>query len=136
MQIVKLLAGWGGSLAVFLALDMVWLGIVAREFYRTRMAAVVDMQVSWPAAILFYCLHVTGVMFFVVWPGVQAETGLLALLVRGALYGLFTYATYDLTNLATVRDWPLSLALLDMGWGMLLNAAVALAGFLVLRRLS
>lgn len=132
----KLLATWGGSLVVFLLLDMVWLGVVAHDFYQSRLAGVIEMAVNWPFAFLFYALHVTGVMVFVTFPAVQGGAGIGGLLLRGALYGLFTYATYDLTNLATVRDWPAGLAFVDIAWGMLLNAAVALAGFWILRRLG
>jgi len=106
---------------------------VAREFYHSRLAGVVDLQVNWPIAMLFYVLHVIGVMVFVTVPVVQGGIGIGGLLLRGALYGLFTYATYDLTNLATVRDWPMLLAFVDIAWGMLLNAAVALAGGWLLR---
>jgi len=132
----KSFIAWGGSLAVFLVLDMIWLGVVARDFYQSRLASVIDMQVNWPVAALFYALHVTGVMVFVTVPAMQGDTGVGGLLLRGALYGLFTYATYDLTNLATVRGWPPVLAFVDIVWGMLLNAAVALAGFWMLRRLG
>ena len=125
---IKMFIAWGGSLAVFLLLDMIWLGVVAQDFYHSRLAGVVDMQVNWPFAVLFYMLHVIGVMVFVAVPAVQGGMGAGSLLLRGALYGLFTYATYDLTNLATVRDWPVGLAFVDIAWGMLLNAAVALAG--------
>jgi len=135
MSVLKILLSWGGSFVVFLAMDAIWLGVLARDFYRTRLAAVIDMHVNIPAAALFYILHVAGVMIFVTVPSVQAGSGLPSVLFRGALYGLFTYATYDLTNLATVRHWPLSLALVDIAWGVCLNAVVALAGFVVLRRL-
>jgi len=101
---------------------------VAQAFYHSRLAGVIDMHVNWPFALLFYMLHVIGIMVFVAVPAVQGGMGAGSLLLRGALYGLFTYATYDLTNLATVRDWPVGLAFVDIAWGMLLNAAVALAG--------
>lgn len=135
MSILKLVLAWGGSFSVFLAMDSLWLGVLARDFYRTRLGSVIDMHVSIPAAAVFYVLHVAGVMIFVTVPAVQAGAGASSVLLRGALYGFFTYATYDLTNLATVRHWPLSLALVDIAWGVCLNAAVALAGFALLRRL-
>jgi len=133
---IKLFVTWAGSLMVFLLLDMVWLGVVARDFYHSRLSCVIELAVNWPFAILFYVLHVTGVIVFVTMPAVQGGVAVGGLLLRGALYGLFTYATYDLTNLATVRGWPVGLAFVDIAWGMLLNAAVALAGFWLLRRLG
>lgn len=132
----KLLLSWAGSMVVFLVLDMAWLGVVAREFYRSRLAGVIDMAVNWPFAVLFYVLHVTGVMVFVTVPAVHGGASVGGLLLRGALYGLFTYATYDLTNLATVRGWPVGLAFVDMAWGAFLNAAVSLAGLVILRKLG
>jgi uncharacterized membrane protein len=133
---IHLAVAWAGSLVAFLILDIAWLGLVARDFYHVRLAGVIDMQVNWPFAGLFYMLHVIGVMVFVTVPAVQGGTGVGGVLLRGALYGFFTYATYDLTNLATVRGWPVGLAFVDIAWGMLLNAAVALAGFWILRRLG
>ncbi len=136
MQFIKPFISWLVALVIFLVLDSLWLGIVARDFYRSRLSNVIDMQVQFPVAAVFYMLHITGVMIFVIQPAAQNGSGLLMLLCRGGLYGLFTYATYDLTNLATVRNWPLSLALTDILWGTVLNAMVALSGFLVWRRFS
>ena len=136
MSILKLVLAWGGSFTVFLAMDSVWLGVLARDFYRTRLATVIDMHVNMPAAAIFYILHVVGVMLFVTVPAVQAGSGTVSVMIRGALYGFFTYATYDLTNLATVRHWPIQLAMVDIAWGACLNAVVAVAGVAVLRRLQ
>ncbi|HAS81587.1 MAG TPA: DUF2177 domain-containing protein, partial [Verrucomicrobia bacterium] len=111
-----------------------WLGLVAKAFYQSRMATVVNMEVNWPVAGLFYALHVIGIMFFVTVPAVQVGLPLPSVLWRGALYGFFTYATYDLTNLATVRGWPASVALVDMAWGAFLNAVVSVASVLIIAR--
>ncbi len=129
-------AGYVSSLVVFLFLDFLWLGVVARDFYQSRLAMVIDMHVSWPLAGLFYALHIAGVVFFVITPAMTDGHSVAWVLMRGALYGFFTYATYDLTNLATVRNWPVMLAVVDMLWGAFLNAAVALAGIAVMRGVS
>lgn len=129
----RYVAGYVAALAVFLFLDMLWLGVIARDYYRIRLKAVVDMHVSWSVAFVFYALHIAGLFLFVVSPAMNSESSLGDTVLRGALYGFFTYATYDLTNWATVRAWPAGLALVDMTWGAVLNACVTLAGMVTLR---
>jgi len=113
---------------VFFILDMAWLGLVAKGFYRTRLADLLSQEVNWAAAIIFYLLFLLGLLVFVVLPA--ADKGSLASsLVRGLFFGLVTYATYDLTNLATLKGWPVSVAVVDILWGMALSAMVGMAGF-------
>lgn len=114
------------SLAVFFAVDMLWLGVIARRFYARQIGHLMAEQVNWPAAIIFYLLFVAGLLYFAVLPGLQAGSFGQTLL-RGALYGLLTYATYDLTNLATLRAWPLTLTLVDIAWGITLASLVSSA---------
>lgn len=116
------------TLVVFLAVDMAWLGLVARSFYRRQIGFLMAPSVNWPAAVVFYLLFVLGVLVFVVLPGLEANS-IRSTLWRAALFGLVTYATYDLTNLATVRDWPLPVTALDMMWGTVLSVVVSLAGY-------
>jgi len=87
------------------------------------------MEISWPAAIVFYLVFLLGITYFATYPAVQE--GWRSALIVGALFGFFTYATYDLTNLATLRDWPLSLVVVDMIWGVLLGASVSAGTVLV-----
>jgi uncharacterized membrane protein len=122
------------SLAAFLAIDLTWLGVVARDFYRARLGYLLSPNPNWAAAIIFYMLFVGGLLYFAVLPGVAAGS-LRQALVAGALFGFFTYATYDLTNLATVKDWPWALSVVDMAWGTVLATAVAFVGFTVGRAL-
>jgi uncharacterized membrane protein len=113
---------------VFFILDMIWLGLVAKGFYRTRLADLLSQEINWAAAVIFYLLFLLGLLVFVVLPA--AEKGSLASsLVRGLFFGLVTYATYDLTNLATLKGWPVSVAVVDILWGMALSAMVGMAGF-------
>lgn len=117
-------------LGTFLLVDLFWLGIVAREFYRKQLETWMAESTNWTAAIIFYLLFVVGVLIFVVNPAV--EKGSLARSIGfGFLFGLITYATYDLTNLATLADWPLSLTLVDLAWGGVLSAIVSVVGYLV-----
>ena len=118
------------TLGVFLAVDLLWLGVVARGFYQTQLRPFLSPTVNWPAAFVFYLLYVVGIVIFAVLPGLAADS--LALAAGwGALFGFFTYATYELTNLATLKDWPLKVVLVDTAWGVALCTTVASAGFLI-----
>lgn len=109
----------------FVALDALWLGLIAPQFYRAQIGHLMAEQVNWPAAALFYTLYIAGMVFFVSGPAIRSGD-LRQALVRGALFGLITYATYDLTNQATLRDWPLLVTIVDMIWGTTLGALTAL----------
>jgi len=118
------------TLVAFFLIDMVWLGFVARGFYRKAIGFLLSPSPNWAAAILFYLLFVGGILIFAVVPGLQAES-LRKALLQGALFGLLTYATYDLTNLATIKDWPLNVTVVDMIWGTVLATSVTWVSFLV-----
>jgi uncharacterized membrane protein len=112
------------TLVVFLGIDAVWLGLVAPKFYRSQIGHLMAEKANLPAAGLFYLLFVAGIVYFVVAPGMTIPTS--QLLLRGALFGLVTYATYDLTNLATLRDWSFTVTLIDLAWGTFLCALTSL----------
>jgi uncharacterized membrane protein len=120
-------------LASFLVIDMVWLGLVASAFYRKYLGFLMAPSPNWLVATLFYLLFVVGILVFVVLPGLKANS-LKTTLLRAALFGLITYGTYDLTNLATLKDWPALLSIVDMLWGTVLTVAVGCIGFVVGRR--
>jgi uncharacterized membrane protein len=122
-------------LAAFFAIDMLWLGVIARSFYQQQLGFLMAPSPNWLVAILFYLLFIMGIMFFVVSPGLESGS-LQATLVRAALFGLITYATYDLTNLATLKDWPVMLSVVDMLWGTFLSVSVSAIGFIAGKRLS
>jgi len=123
------------TLIAFFAIDMVWLGLVARTFYRKYLGFLMAPNPNWLAAILFYLLFVVGVLVLAVLPGLEAGS-LKTTLLRGALFGLVAYATYDLTNLATVKDWPLIVTVVDLIWGTVLSTAVSCAGYFAGKWLS
>lgn len=108
------------SVPIFFAIDMVWLGLIASSFYRAQIGHLLSNTVVWPVAIVFYLLFLVGLMLFVIGPAVEARSWTHAL-VFGALFGFFTYATYDLTNWSTLRDWPALVSLVDMAWGTTLQ---------------
>lgn len=113
------------TLTAFLGIDAIWLGLVAPAFYRSQIGHLMAGSANLLAAGIFYLLYIFGLVFFVVEPGVRGHT-LKQAAVRGALFGLVTYGTYDLTNHATLRDWSLMMTVVDMAWGTILCAAVAL----------
>jgi uncharacterized membrane protein len=122
---------YGATLLVFLALDSVWLGLTASRLYRPLIGPLLaPAPVLWAAA-LFYLLYAAGLTAFVVMPG-TAHGRALGTLGRGAFFGLVAYATYDLTNQATMRNWPLLLSVADLAWGMVVSGVAATAGRAVL----
>ncbi len=127
------IAGYIASLIVFFGVDMVWLSMMAGRVYRPTMGDIALSGVNLPPAIAFYALYPIGLVVFAVAPGLRAGS-LSTAAVYGALFGFFTYATYDLTNQATLRNWTLTLSLTDMAWGTVLAALAATAGFLVANR--
>lgn len=122
------------TVPVFFAIDMLWLGYLARNFYKTQLQHLLSPEVNWPAAFLFYFVYIAGILFFAVRPGLSAQSLGIACLY-GALFGFFTYATYDLTNLATLAGWPLSVTIVDLAWGAAITCATALAGRALARRI-
>jgi uncharacterized membrane protein len=120
-------------LASFLVIDMVWLGLVASAFYRKYLGFLMAPSPNWLVATLFYLLFVVGILVFVVLPALKANS-LKTTLLRAALFGLITYATYDLTNLATLKDWPALMSIVDMLWGTVLTVLVGCIGFVVGKR--
>lgn len=127
LTIIHLVKLYLASLFVFLALDAIWLGVVARQFYRDQLGDLMRPDPRWGAAALFYALFVAGVVAFVTIPAITRDSVPRALLF-GALFGLVTYATYDLTNLAVLRGFPVLGAVVDLAWGATISAAVAASG--------
>jgi uncharacterized membrane protein len=121
---------YSATLVAFFAIDMIWLGLVARTFYRKHLDFLLAPNTNWIAAIAFYLLFILGILVFVVVPGLEDDS-LKTTLLRAALFGLITYATYDLTNLATVKDWPVLVTVVDLAWGIVLSVSVSLVSFAV-----
>lgn len=123
------------TIPVFFAIDLFWLGVVAKNFYQNNLAHLLSPMVNWPAALVFYFMYIAGIILFAVKPGLDAGS-LGKAAIWGALFGFFTYATYDLTNLATLRDWPIKVVIVDIAWGTVLCTLVASASYLLGRWLS
>jgi uncharacterized membrane protein len=112
------------ALPVFIALDIVWIGFLAKDFYKNHIGFLLRSDIQWLPAILFYLVFILGLVLFVIAPAVEKGSWAHALLF-GALFGLVAYATYDLTNLATLKDWPLVVTVVDMAWGAFIGATVS-----------
>ena len=125
----SLVVAWLGTGITFAVLDLIWLTFVAQTFYRSQLGELRADAVNIPAATAFYLVMVTGIVFFAVLPALKADSLWLAV-GFGALLGFLCYATYDLTNLATLRNWPVALTFVDLLWGTLLTAAASAGGFL------
>jgi len=132
MQISRILLTYCVSVPVFFVIDMIWLGVIARGFYRKALEPLLTPNINWTAAILFYFLFLIGILVFALLPG-MAKQSLVYTISRAALFGFIAYATYDLTNLATLRDWPLMLSIIDMIWGSFLSASTAALTYLITR---
>jgi uncharacterized membrane protein len=127
MSTLKYLQIYGGTAAVMLVLDMVWLGFIARSWYQQGIGHLMAEQPNLAIAAMFYLLFPLGLMIFAVLP-TGIEQSWMKAAMMGALFGFFAYATYDLTNLATLRGWPLSLSVVDVLWGSLVSGLAAGAG--------
>ena len=123
------------ALPVFFAIDMFWLGVVAKNFYRSQIGALLKPDVNWVAAIIFYLIFIAGLVVFVIAPAVEKGSWTHALLF-GALFGFVCYATYDLTNLAVAKDWPLLVTIVDLAWGAVLAASVSTVAYFIASKIG
>lgn len=124
---------YAATFVALAVLDFLWLGVIARSWYRDGIGHLMAASPNWGAAAAFYLLYPIGLVIFAVLP---SGGDWLRALTLGALFGLFCYGTYDVTNLAILRDWPLPLTLVDIAWGGVVSAAGASVGAWVLRWIS
>ena len=111
------------SVPIFFLIDLLWLGVVAKNYYQSKLGHLLG-DVNWLAAIIFYLIFLAGLTFFATYPAVL-ENKLINAVFYGAFFGFVTYATYELTNFALLKDWPLSIVFVDIVWGTVLGAGVA-----------
>lgn len=120
---------------IFLAIDAIWLGLVAPKFYKSQIGHLMSDKPNLIAALVFYLLFIVGVVYFVVNPAIEAQS-ITKVLIAGAMFGFMTYATYDLTNLATLKDWPITVTIVDLIWGTSLSTLIGLFTYLIYNALS
>ena len=123
------------TLPIFLVIDMVWLVLVAKNFYAQQIGLLMKTEINWPAAIIFYLIFIVGLVVFVITPALEKNSWSHAL-IYGALFGLVAYATYDLTNLATMKNWPVIITIVDLAWGMTVAASVSIVTYLIAAKIG
>jgi uncharacterized membrane protein len=124
-----LIVAFAVTAVVFLILDAIWLGVISRNLYQREIGELLLPKPNLGAAAVFYVIYIVGMVYFCVVPGVAGQSALRGLL-NGAMFGIVAYATYDLTNLATLKGWSTELVLIDIAWGAVASAvasAVAVA---------
>ena len=129
-------AAYIAALLTMAILDALWLGLVAKPLYQQGIGHLMAERPGWAAAAVFYLLYPAGLMVFAVLPWSESPRNWAAVLTAAALFGLFTYATYDLSNLATLKNWPIGLTVIDIAWGCVIattSAAAAKAALLMVR---
>ncbi|TKG94756.1 DUF2177 family protein [Puteibacter caeruleilacunae] len=128
MSITVLIISYLLAFIVFLMIDMLWLGVIAKNIYHKHLEHLLAKHVNWPAAFIFYFIYVLGISIIAIYPAIEITSVNHAILM-GALFGFFTYSTYDLTNLATLKNWPITIVIIDIIWGTALSTIVSFCGF-------
>lgn len=123
------------SLGSMTVLDALWLGLIAPKFYRKYIGFIMLKSPNWMAAVIFYLIFIVGLTIFVVYPAWRNQYSILKTIGLGSIFGLVTYATYDLTNQATLKNWPIIVTLIDLLWGTVLTSAVSILAISVLKQL-
>jgi uncharacterized membrane protein len=130
-MLYTLFAAFGGTALAMTILDAIWLGLIAFPFYRAYIGHLLAPSPNWPPAILFYVMYIVGIVIFAVLPSLTGPWHKALLL--GVVLGIFAYGTYDLTNHATMKDWPLIVTLVDMAWGAFITGTAATAGYFAVK---
>jgi len=131
---LKLIATYLIALISFFALDMVWLGVISKNYYKQKLGFILSENPNWAAAIVFYLLFIAGIIFFAINPAIKANDWQVALL-NGAVLGALCYATYDLTNMATIAKWPIEIVIIDIIWGMVLTGSVSVITYFAVEKI-
>jgi len=118
------------AFAVFLGIDMLWLTIIASKFYKSQIGHLMADKAKLLPAAIFYLLFIAAMIYFVIVPALEHQN-LTRLIISAAIFGLVTYATYDLTNMATLKDWPLLVTVVDIAWGTFISLAVSLITYFI-----
>jgi len=121
------------ALTIFLGIDAIWLTVVAKDFYAKHLGFIMTDKPNLIAALVFYLINIVGITLLVIMPSLQEKT-VTKVLLLSALYGLCTYATYDLTNMATLKNWPTIVTVVDLIWGVTLSVVVGVGTFLFVKR--
>lgn len=123
-------ASYAAALLLFVVADMIWLGSMVGRIYRPALGDILLPGVNLPPAIVFYLIYPVGLLLFAILPALKTGS-ITSAITYGAMFGFFTYATYDLSNYATLRNWTLQLTIVDIAWGTTLGAISAAAGYVL-----
>jgi len=123
------------ALPILVVLDMAWLGLVAKNFYAKHIGFLLRPDFNLLPGVIFYLLYLVGLVFFVIMPAVSKGSWVYALLI-GALFGLIAYSTYDLTNQATLKNWPLVVTIVDLAWGMMAASFVSVISYFIAKKIG
>jgi uncharacterized membrane protein len=135
MTVPKIILCYLLTTVAFFAVDMTWLGLIAKDLYQKYLGGLLSDHVHWGAAIIFYLLFIAGIFIFVIFPSIEKNSFLNAVLY-GAIFGFIAYSTYDLTNYATMKEWPLTIVFIDLAWGSFLTSTVSAVGYYIVKMIS
>ncbi|MEN8614925.1 DUF2177 family protein [Dehalogenimonas sp. THU2] len=135
MSFIKIALLYVITLVIFLGIDFLWLAVISKNFYREHLGNLLKDSFNLAPALIFYFIYIVGLMVFVIIPAIDADS-LLRAAGLGVLFGLVAYATYDLSNLATLKGWPMTVVVADLLWGMFISGIVSVAGFMAGRAIS
>lgn len=130
MELSKYIATYLLTVPVFFAVDLVWLGVIAKKLYRDELGSFLSDKPNWVAATVFYLIYIVGIIVLAVSPAIEKQS-IMKAIVLGGVFGGLAYATYDLTNLATLKSWPIKIVIIDIIWGTVLTATVAGVSYLI-----
>lgn len=122
------------TFVVFMTIDLIWLGVVAKKLYNKYLGYIMAKNINWIAAIVFYIIFIVGLLMFVIYPALE-KNSIQYLILYGMAYGFITYATYDLTNLATLKDWPIQITIIDLIWGTTLSTLTSFFSYMIINKL-
>lgn len=127
---IEILKYAGVALLIFLFIDGLWLGFFAKKFYKNKLGHLMKEKPNFISAVIFYLIYILALSFFVIQPAVSGQ-GLWYAIFAGAFFGLASYATYDLTNLATMKNFPVQVAIIDLVWGTFVTSLLAVLTYLI-----
>ncbi|HTA26785.1 MAG TPA: DUF2177 family protein [Bacteroidia bacterium] len=131
---LKLISTYFIALITFFAIDMVWLGVVSKNYYKQKLGFILSPNPNWAAAIFFYLIYIGGILFFAINPGLK-EMNWQTALINGVVFGAMCYTTYDLTNMATIAKWPIEIVIIDIIWGMVITGSVSVITYFAVSKI-
>ncbi len=134
MTIINFLKLYFIAVPIFFIIDLTWLGVIAKDLYQKHMGHLMRSTPNWSVAVIFYLLFIIGLVIFAISPAIRNNSWSYALLY-GALFGFFTYMTFDLTSLAVLKDWPWKIVIIDIIWGVVLSSSVSVAAYFIAKNI-